>query len=145
MACADLKDANQSSAKDVITIVYDGDCLFCSRSMAWIARHDRARRIRYTACTSETGSRLMRQHGIDPSDPSTFLVLKGGKAYVQSEAMLQLATALDPIARPFAALRLVPRPIRDFVYGWTARNRRRLLRSRECPVPTVAMRERMLP
>lgn len=126
-------------------IVYDGDCVFCSRSMAWIARHDRQRRIRFTACTSETGSALMRSHGVDPLDPSTFLVIVGGRAYERSEAMLQLTRVLDRSVRPLGALRLVPAPIRDIVYDWTARNRRRLIRSDSCPVPSRDMLDRMLP
>lgn len=131
--------------QDLVIIVYDGDCVFCSRSMAWIARHDRARRVRFTACTSETGAALMRRHDVDPLDPSTFLVLIGGKAYVRSEAMLRLASVLDPSVRPLAALRLVPPFVRNAVYDWTARNRRSLIRSRECPLPSKEMRERMLP
>lgn len=134
----------KSDEPNAVIIVYDGDCLFCSRSMAWIAGHDRARRIRFTACTSETGSRLMREHGVDPLDPSTFLVLKDGRAYQRSEAMLQLTGVLDPSVRPLAALRLVPRPLRDAVYDWTARNRRRIMPTRTCPMPSDAMRERMM-
>jgi predicted DCC family thiol-disulfide oxidoreductase YuxK len=128
-----------------VVIVYDGDCVFCSRSMSWIARHDRARRIRFTACTSETGAALMRRHDVDPLDPSTFLVLIDGRPYVRSEAMLRLASVLDPSVRPLAALRLVPPFIRNTIYDWTARNRRSLIRSRECPMPSKEMRERMLP
>lgn len=129
-----------------VIIVYDGDCVFCSRSMAWIARHDHDDRIRFTACTSETGSALMREHGLDPLDPSTFLVLMEGRAYVRSEAMLRLTRVLDRAARPFGVLRLIPAVIRDGIYGWTARNRRRLMgRDGACPVPSPEMRARMLP
>jgi predicted DCC family thiol-disulfide oxidoreductase YuxK len=126
-------------------IVYDGDCVFCSRSMGWIARNDTYDRIRFTACTSPTGSRLMREHGLDPLDPSTFLVLMRGEAYQRSEAMLRLVDELDPKVRPLAALRLVPTPVRDAIYGWTARNRRHLMGRDQCPVPSKEMRDRMLP
>jgi predicted DCC family thiol-disulfide oxidoreductase YuxK len=126
-------------------IVYDGDCVFCSRSMAWIAAHDARRRVRFTACTSPTGSALMREHGVDPLDPSTFLLLLDGRAYVRSEAMLRIAGVLDPVARPLAALRLVPPPIRNAIYDWTARNRRRLLPNAVCPAPSPDMISRMLP
>ena len=126
-------------------VVYDGDCVFCSRSMAWIAAHDRARRVRFTACTSETGAALMREHDLDPLDPSTFLVLIDGTPHVRSEAMLRLTKVLDPSVRPLGLLRAVPTPLRDAVYGWTARNRRRLLGSDACPVPSRDMIERMLP
>jgi predicted DCC family thiol-disulfide oxidoreductase YuxK len=125
-------------------IVYDGDCVFCSRSMAWIVEHDVHDRIRLTPCTSETGSTLMRTHGIDPDDPSTFLVVIDGRPYVRSAAMLALVPILDRTVRPLSLLRLVPSPLRDAVYGWTARNRRRIIKG-ECPVPSAAMRSRIIP
>lgn len=128
-----------------VVIVYDDDCVFCSRSMSWIAAHDSARRVRFTACTSPEGGDLMRRHGVDPLDPNTFLVLIGDVPYVRSEAMLRLTKILDPSVRPFGLLRAVPTPIRDAVYGWTARNRRRIIRSDVCPVPSRDMIDRMLP
>lgn len=135
---------NHCKTSQITIIVYDGDCIFCSRSMAWIARHDKARRVRFTSCTSLLGSELMRRHGIDPNNPSTFLVITDGQAFERSEAMLRLAVILDASVRPLLCLRIVPRPLRDVIYDWTARNRRRLIKG-ECPVPTQEMRERMLP
>ena len=87
----------------------------------------------------------MRENGVDPLDPSTFLVLKDGKVYERSEAMLQLASILDPAVRPLVGLRLIPTAIRDAIYNWTARNRRRLMANRQCPVPSPEMRERLIP
>ena len=123
-------------------IVYDGDCVFCSRSMAWIVARDSADRIRLTPCTSTTGSSLMREHGIDPADPDTFLVLINGRPHVRSDAMLALVPLLDPSVRLLSLLRFLPVRLRDAVYGSTARNRRRILNG--CPVPTEDMRRRMV-
>jgi len=124
-------------------IVYDGACVFCSRSMTWIVAHDAHDRIRLTPCTSDTGSSLMAEHGIDPTDPSTFLVVIDGRPYTRSDAMLALVRLLDRTAQPLRAFRLVPRALRDTVYDFTARNRRRIIRG-GCPVPSAAMRARMV-
>lgn len=124
-------------------IVYDGDCIFCSRSMAWIVKHDVHDNIRLTACTSSLGAQLMRQHGIDPADPSTFLVLTEGKALIQSKAMLALVPLLDTKAQTLRIFGLIPDPLRNIVYDTTARNRRRIIKG-ECPVPTPEMTRRML-
>ncbi len=124
-------------------IVYDGDCVFCSRSMAWIARHDDLGLVRFTPCTSPLGSQLMRQHGIDPSDPSTFLLIQEGRGYVRTEAMLRVVALLDRPARALGMFRLVPRAIRDPFYDFVARNRRRILGG-ECPMPTDDLRRRII-
>jgi len=133
-----------AQARPRAVIVYDGDCVFCSKSMAWIVAHDAKHAIRLTPCTSETGADMMRRHGIDPSDPSTFLAVVDGRPYVQSAAMLAIVPLLDTGAQPLRALRLVPAGLRDAVYDWTARNRRRLVKG-SCPVPSAAMRERLIP
>lgn len=124
-------------------IVYDGDCIFCSRSMAWIARHDDMNLVRFTPCTSELGRRLMEERGIDPSDPSTFLLILEGRAYVRSEAMLRIVDLLDRPARTLQIMRLVPRSLRDYVYDTVARNRRRIMRG-QCPVPTSDLQRRII-
>lgn len=125
-------------------VVYDGDCVFCSRSMAWIVAHDVHDVVRLTPCTSDTGSMMMLAHGIDPADPSTFLAIVDGVPYVRSAAMLALVPLLGDSVQLLRAFRLVPGMLRDAVYDWTARHRRSLMRG-ICPVPNEAMRRRMLP
>ena len=137
-------NTNQSPDRsDKAIIVYDGECVFCSRSMAWIVKHDEHDRIRLTPCTSDIGARLMRQHGIDPADPSTFLVIIEGKPFVQSRAMLELVPLLDSKVQPLRGFGIIPNPLRNVVYNWTARNRRRLIKG-ECPVPSAEMTRRMI-
>ena len=124
-------------------IVYDGDCIFCSRSMAWVARHDDMDLVRFTPCTSPLGRSLMEERGIDPADPSTFLLILEGRAYVRSEAMLRVVALLDRPARTLRVMRLVPRPLRDAVYDAVARSRKRIMRG-ECPVPTREFQSRLI-
>lgn len=139
-----MTEAVQSlELSDKVVIVYDGECVFCSRSMAWIVKHDVHDRIRLTPCTSDLGTRLMRQHGIDPTDPSTFLVIIEGQPYVQSRAMLELVPLLDAKVQPLRAFGIIPDPVRNVVYDWTARNRRRLIKG-DCPVPSAEMTRRMI-
>lgn len=58
--------------------------------MAWIVKHDAHDNIRLTACTSPLGAQLMREHGIDPADLSTFLVLTEGRALIRSAGSIGL-------------------------------------------------------
>ena len=138
-----VKNTESSNLTGKVIIVYDGECVFCSRSMAWIVEHDVHDRIRLTPCTSPLGSSLMREHGIDPSDPSTFLVIIEGRSYVQSRAMLELVPLLDAKVQPLRVFGFIPDPVRNVVYDWTARNRRRLIKG-DCPVPSKEMTRRMI-
>lgn len=138
-----MNNAKSNIHNDKVIIVYDGDCIFCSRSMAWIVAHDVHDRIRLAPCSSMLGARLMHEHGIDSSDPSTFLVLINGKPFIQSRAMLALVPMLDIKAQPLRIFGIIPNSLRNFVYDWTARNRHRLIKG-QCPVPSAEMIRRII-
>jgi predicted DCC family thiol-disulfide oxidoreductase YuxK len=63
----------------------------------------------------------------------------------RSDAALAIVAGLGGAWRLVAALRLVPRPIRDALYGFVARRRRRWFGRRDaCRVPTAGERELFL-
>ena len=59
-----------------------------------------------------------------------------------------MAVMLPRLPMPWRALRMltvIPRPIRNTVYRWTARNRYHLLgRRRECMIPPQHVRQRFV-
>lgn len=133
-------------AEDVRPIVvFDAQCLLCSANARFILRHDRRRRFRLASMQSEAGAALYRRFGIDPADPETLILVCGDKALRDSDAVLAIYAGLGGLWRAAAALRLVPRALRDPVYRLVARNRYRLFgRSETCWAPSPADRERML-
>ncbi|MGA7808198.1 thiol-disulfide oxidoreductase DCC family protein [Bradyrhizobium sp.] len=125
-------------------ILYDGVCVFCSRWVRFIAARDVAARFRFTAIQSPYGTRLSRTFGIDPDDPDTNAVIHGGVAYKRSGGALTVLSLLPGWGwtRMFF---IVPRPLRDAVYGLVARNRYRIFgKYDECFVPDAAMRARVM-
>lgn len=126
-------------------IVFDGICVLCSRSAQFVLRHDRRARFRLAAVQSEAGGALCRQHGVNATDPETMILIEDGRAFQMSEAALRICSGLGWPWRAFGLLRIVPRPIRDAIYRWVARNRYRWFGRREtCWLPDEAMRGRML-
>jgi predicted DCC family thiol-disulfide oxidoreductase YuxK len=124
-------------------MVFDGICVLCSRSVAFILRHERQPLIRFVAIQSDEGRSLARKHGIDPDDPDSFLFIESGRAYPKSGGIIALTRHLKAPWSALAALRLLPRPIRDWLYDRIARNRYRLFGKREhCLLPDPATRQR---
>ena len=75
----------------------------------------------------------------------TYLFLADGRAYSMSEGYFQLAKRLGGIWRLFAMGRIVPRPVRDFVYRMIARNRYRWFgKTRACALLTPGQKARLL-
>lgn len=126
-------------------VLFDGVCNLCNGSVQFIVRHDPAGRFRFASLQSEAGQALLRRHGLDPDDLFSVILVEGGRAYARSDAALRIARGLSGPLKAAGALRVVPRPLRDAVYGWVARNRYRWFGRREaCMIPTPELRARFL-
>jgi predicted DCC family thiol-disulfide oxidoreductase YuxK len=125
-------------------ILYDGVCVFCSRWVRFVATRDVERRFRFTAIQSPYGTRLAQAFGIDPGDPDTNAVIHGGEAFLKSDAALTVLGAL-PGWGWVRTLRAIPKPLRDAVYNFVARNRYRIFgRYEVCFVPDGELRARVM-
>jgi predicted DCC family thiol-disulfide oxidoreductase YuxK len=139
-----------SSAKAETTtghavMLFDGECNFCDTTVQFIIRRDPQGYIQFAPLQSETGQRLLAEHGLSP-EPETMVLIEDGKAYTRSLAALRVAYRLNKGWPLFYHLfRWVPAPIRDFFYKMIARNRYRLFGKREsCMMPTPEIRARFL-
>jgi len=126
-------------------IVFDAECLLCSANAQFVLDHDRQGRFLLASMQGEAGSALYRRFGIDPADPDTLIVVEGDRVRRDSDAILAIWAGLGWPWRAGAMFRVVPRPLRDSVYRWVARNRYRLFGKRDtCWLPDPAFRDRML-
>jgi predicted DCC family thiol-disulfide oxidoreductase YuxK len=126
-------------------ILFDALCVLCSANAQFVLKHDRHRHFRLASMQGEAGAALYRKFGIDPADPETMIVVRGDNALRNSDAVIAIYAGLGWPWRLLAVTRIVPRPIRDAVYSWVARNRYRLFGKREtCWLPPPDMADRLL-
>jgi predicted DCC family thiol-disulfide oxidoreductase YuxK len=117
--------------------LFDGVCNLCSGSVQAVLAIDRKGLIRFTPIQSAYGRQLALAHGIDPDQPTSFLVLDGGQALEKSAAILALLRRLGAPWSWLAAVGVLPKPWLDAAYDWLAANRYRLLGKRKaCMLPT---------
>lgn len=126
-------------------LLYDGGCGFCTRSVLFVFRRDRAGRYHFGSLQSGLGQRLLREHGVPP-DADTLVLIQEGRAYLRSTAALRVARGLRwPWSWLGALGLLVPRRLRDAAYDAFARRRHRLFgREDHCANPSPELRARML-
>ena len=118
-------------------VIFDGVCNLCARSVQFILDHESDQTLRFTPLQSPAGTRLMRKLDLDPADARTFVLIADGKAYVKSDAAIRLSRYLRRPWKPLGMLKIIARPIRDWVYDAVARNRYRWFgRLDSCMVPT---------
>ena len=133
------------SEREPPVIVFDAVCLLCSANARFILRHDRRRRFRLASMQSEAGAALYRRFGIDPADPETMILVEGGRARRDSDAVLAIWSGLGWPWRAAAVARIVPAALRDPVYRWVARNRYRWFgRLESCWLPGPERADRFL-
>ncbi|WP_017114897.1 DCC1-like thiol-disulfide oxidoreductase family protein, partial [Xanthomonas vasicola] len=107
------------------TIVFDGVCLLCNSWVKFLLRHDQRARYRFAAMQGQAGRALLRQHGLDPDDPLSFLLVDATGAWTDSDAIVRVLAGLGGFWRLAGVLRVVPRSVRDIGYRLIARNRYR--------------------
>lgn len=126
-------------------IIFDGMCKFCNASINFIIRNDPNTAFYFSSAQSITGRNVLEGLGLNPSDPTTFVLLKNGIAYTQSNAAIEIAKNLKTPWSYFGVLKIVPRALRDWIYAFIARNRYRILGKLDsCMIPTAEHKSRFL-
>lgn len=123
----------------------DGECVLCTTGARLVARLDRQGEFRICPVQSPTGHAVLRHYGLDPGDPDSWLYLADGRAYTSLDAMIRAGARLGGAGWLLQPLRLLPRPVQDWLYRRVARNRYRLFgRTEMCAVPDPRLRARLI-
>lgn len=126
-------------------ILFDGVCGLCNRWVDFVLRRDDEARFRFAALQSDAGRRALRRAGLPPDFAASIVLVDADGVWMRSAAALRILRGLGAPYAWLYALVLVPRPVRDAVYRWIARNRYDWFgRRAECRLPSPAERERFL-
>jgi predicted DCC family thiol-disulfide oxidoreductase YuxK len=121
-------------------IYYDGFCGLCDRFVGFVLARDRMRRYRFAPFSGESA-----RGRFGDAEPRTVILEDSGRIRIRSDAALAIVAGLGGAWKLVQVFRVVPRPIRDWVYDVIARNRFRWFgRRAECRIPTPEERERFL-
>lgn len=125
-------------------ILFDGVCNLCNNSVQFIIRHDKDAYFKFASLQSDYGGQLKETKQI-PNDVDSIILVENGKVYMQSSAILRIARRLDGAWKLAAAALIIPRPIRDIIYRYVAKNRYRWFgRQDQCMLPSPDLKERFL-
>ena len=105
--------------------MFDGICNVCSGWVRFLERHRIEPPFKLIPMQSEEGKLLLGDYGIDPEDPTTFLVLDQGRQFTQSDGTIHIIAALGGLWSIFIAAQVIPKAWRDSLYRLLARNRYR--------------------
>ncbi|MEX1048682.1 MAG: DCC1-like thiol-disulfide oxidoreductase family protein [Akkermansiaceae bacterium] len=126
-------------------LFFDGECGFCKGSAKWAARFDKRERVSFAPLQGKLAAENnFTQYAEQGAGTMVLLREADGKFFLRSDAAIELARALGGAWRIFLLARLIPKPLRDAVYRWVARNRSHFASlSDTCVLPDPELRKRL--
>ncbi len=124
-------------------VFYDGDCGLCNRSVAFVLKNEKAPVIHFAAIQSSFTLEFFTKNSWDAPDLSTVYFYENGKLNQKSTAALKLGRYLKAPRSWMIAFLIVPKFIRDGVYNFIAKRRKRISKG-YCVMPKPGDKERFL-
>lgn len=126
-------------------VFFDGICALCNKSVDFLIKNDKKRRLKYAALQSEAADYLLSNDQFQPAHPESIIYYENGRIYEKSTAVLMILKELRQPWPVFSYLIIIPRPIRDGIYDIIARYRYRWFgKMKHCRVPDKLTREKIL-
>ena len=126
-------------------ILFDGICNLCSGWTRFVLRFDGARRFKLCTLQSEAGQAILRAAGLPTSDFRTVVLVRAGKVWLKSDAVLAVVSDLSFPWSMAGVLRILPRWIRDRAYDFVAARRYQFFGKQDsCVLPLPEDRARFL-
>ena len=115
----------------------------CVTDARGITRNDHADWV--TPLQSPLGAALIKHHGVDTQDPASWLFLENGQPHCTLDAVIRLGARLSGAWRGYTALGVISKPLRDWLYGFVARNRMKFMgKASFCDLSTPEVQARLL-
>ena len=124
-------------------VFYDGDCGLCNRSVAFVLKHEREKTIYFASIQSDFTKKLFEKREWKAPDLSTVYFLDEGELFEKSTAALKIGRYLKAPKSWMRTLLIVPKFIRDAVYNFIAKRRKRISKG-FCVMPAPGDKERFL-
>lgn len=124
-------------------LLYDGDCGFCNRSVAFVLKHEKNKEIHFAPIQSEFTKALFTQKKWTNPDLSTVYFIINGQKFEKSSALIQIAKNLKAPQSWSRIMVIVPKRIRNYFYDIIASNRQKISKG-YCVMPNESDRNRFI-
>ncbi|MCF6138739.1 thiol-disulfide oxidoreductase DCC family protein [Pseudalkalibacillus berkeleyi] len=125
-------------------LLFDGECNLCNGAVQFIIDRDPKGHFKFAALQSKVGSELLQTYDL-PKSFNSIVLIQNAKVYQQSSAALRICRKLKGFWKLLTVLLIIPRPLRDALYNYVAKNRYKWFGKRnECMMPTPDIKKRFL-
>jgi predicted DCC family thiol-disulfide oxidoreductase YuxK len=122
---------------DLNIILFDGICNFCNFWVDFIIKRDKDNTFKFASLQSDSGKRIAEKFLINKENIDSIILIKGENYFIKSGAAFEIVKELNSAWKIFYIFKVIPLPLRDFVYDLIAKNRYTIFGKRDaCRVPT---------
>ena len=141
-------DTPQAPGTPGAIVLFDGVCNLCNASVNFVIDRDSAGYFKFASLQSEAAAPYLGNCDASLKRKTTLesiVLVEGDACYDRSTAALRIAREMDGLWPLLYGFLIIPRPVRDVVYNWIARNRYRWFgRQDVCRIPTPELRARFV-
>lgn len=127
-------------------VFFDSSCIMCNRSILFMIKIDKMENFKFCSLQSKLAMEILSQFKITlGTDFSTMYVLHDKKIYTRSDCFILFLSIMGGYWKLISViLRLFPKIIRNSVYDFVSKHRKRFLKKNACTIPTESVRKRII-
>ena len=109
-------------------IIFDSECLMCSNAVSFIINHDSKKKFYFLALDSNRAKEITKKFNITQD---SIILVDDDTFCLYSEAILKISKALDSPYNYLYLFRVLPLFLRDYVYKFVAKHRKKFFKKKE--------------
>lgn len=126
-------------------LLFDGECNLCNSTVQFVIERDNKATIKFASLQSMAGKKIMEENKIPSHYIDSIIYFENNQIYYKSTAALKLFRNLDGLWKLTYVFMIVPNYIRNVVYDFIAKNRRKWFgKAENCWVMTEDLKDRFL-
>lgn len=127
-------------------LFFDGDCSLCNKTVQFIITHEKKTEEPLLFCSLQStyAKQVLEKYHYNFNQLNTLVLLAGDNILYKSNAALNLCKFLKAPYSLLIILKIIPSLIRDGVYNYIAKNRKKLIKTPFCYMPTPPLKNRFI-
>ena len=124
-------------------ILFDGECMFCNKTIQFILKNDKNERFLFANLQSEIGQYVKEWHFGDKPVPDSIILINKEGVHLKTTAVLKISKHCGNVSFLSRSTSWVPAFMRDFFYDTFAQKRYAIFgKSDTCMLPAPNVRKR---
>lgn len=126
-------------------LFFDGVCNLCNSSVQFIIQRDKQEKFKFASIQSDAAKEILLQFSKNNSHLDSLFLIHNDRIYEKSSAILRIVKILGGLYKLGMVLWIIPKPVRDWMYDYIAKNRFIWYGKKEsCMLPTAEFKSRFI-